>query len=111
TGQAGLLGGRVRAGTLRGQIQRWQRARDLDCPRGRPPGGRYIRRLDANADAHWRARVLRAETKARVMFAKLDSGKAAQYTVEIEGEGGRRVYRRLDSTDEIPPNLPDYAGH
>jgi len=52
-----------------------------------------------------------AETKARVMFAKLDSGKAAQYTVEIEGEGRRRVYRRLDSTDEIPPNLADYAGH
>jgi CubicO group peptidase (beta-lactamase class C family) len=50
-----------------------------------------------------------AETKARVIFAKLDSGKAAQYTVEMDGE--RRVYQRLDSTDEVPPNLPDYAGH
>jgi CubicO group peptidase (beta-lactamase class C family) len=51
------------------------------------------------------------ETRARVGFSKLDSGKAAQYTVEIEGEGQPRVYRRLDSTDEVPPNLPDYAGH
>jgi CubicO group peptidase (beta-lactamase class C family) len=50
-----------------------------------------------------------AETKARVIFAKLDSGKAAQYTVEMDGQ--RRVYQRLDAADEAPPNLPDYAGH
>src|SRR5258705_173912 len=37
------------------------------------------------------------------------SGKAAQYTVEIDGE--RRAYRRLDAADEVPPNLPDYIGH
>ena len=49
-----------------------------------------------------------AETKARVMFAKLDSGKAAQYTLEIDGE--RRVYHRLEAADEVPPNLRDYAG-
>ena len=49
------------------------------------------------------------ETKARVTFAKLDSGKAAQYTVEIDGV--QRVYQRLDAADEVPPNLPDYAGH
>ena len=49
-----------------------------------------------------------AETKARVMFAKLDSGKAAQYTLEIDGE--RRVYQRLEAADEVPPNLPDYTG-
>jgi CubicO group peptidase (beta-lactamase class C family) len=49
-----------------------------------------------------------AETKARVIFAKLDSGKAAQYTLELDGE--RRVYRRLEGADEVPPNLPDYAG-
>lgn len=48
------------------------------------------------------------ETKARVTFANLDSGKAAQYTLEIDGE--RRVYQRLDAADEVPPNLPDYAG-
>lgn len=50
-----------------------------------------------------------AETKARVVFAKLDSGKAAQYTVELDGE--KRVYERLDPADEVPPTLPDYAGH
>jgi CubicO group peptidase (beta-lactamase class C family) len=50
-----------------------------------------------------------SETKARVVFAQLDSGKAAQYTLEIDGE--RRVYRRLDAADEVPPNLPDYSGH
>jgi hypothetical protein len=49
-----------------------------------------------------------AETKARVLFAKLDSGKAAQYTLEIDDE--RRVYQRLNAADEVPPNLPDYAG-
>jgi CubicO group peptidase (beta-lactamase class C family) len=49
-----------------------------------------------------------AETKARVVFAKLDSGKAAQYTVELDGE--RRVYQRLDAADEVPPTLPDYIG-
>lgn len=51
------------------------------------------------------------ETKARVVFSRLDSGKAAQYTVEIEGEGERRIYQRLGATDEGSPNLPDYAGH
>jgi CubicO group peptidase (beta-lactamase class C family) len=50
-----------------------------------------------------------ADTKARVVFAKLDSGKAAQYTVEMDG--GRRVYQRVEPADEVPPNLPDYAGH
>jgi CubicO group peptidase (beta-lactamase class C family) len=49
-----------------------------------------------------------AETKARVTFAKLDSSKAAQYTLEIDGE--RRVYQRLQATNEVPPNLSDYAG-
>jgi len=50
-----------------------------------------------------------AETKARVIFAKLDSGKASQYTVEMDGE--RRDYQRLDAADEVPPTLPDYIGH
>jgi len=50
-----------------------------------------------------------AETKARIVFAKLDSGKAAQYTVEMEGE--RRVYQRLEPADEVPPTLTDYTGH
>jgi hypothetical protein len=50
-----------------------------------------------------------AETKARVIFAKLDSGQAAQYTVEMEG--GRRVYERLVAADEVAPTLPDYIGH
>jgi CubicO group peptidase (beta-lactamase class C family) len=49
-----------------------------------------------------------AETKARVTFAKLDSGKAAQYTLEIDGQ--RRVYQRLEEVDEVPPDLADYAG-
>jgi CubicO group peptidase (beta-lactamase class C family) len=49
------------------------------------------------------------ETKARVVFARLDSGKAAQYTVEIDGE--RRMYQRLAAANEIPPTLPDYIGH
>lgn len=48
------------------------------------------------------------ETRARVVFAKPESGRAAQYTLELEGE--RRVYRRLDATDEARPNLSDYAG-
>jgi hypothetical protein len=48
------------------------------------------------------------ETKARVVFAKLDSGKAAQYTLELDGE--RRVYERLDPADEVPPILSDYVG-
>jgi hypothetical protein len=51
------------------------------------------------------------ETRARVVFSKLDSGKAAQYTVEIEGEGARRVYQRLDPADEVPLKLSDYTGH
>jgi hypothetical protein len=50
-----------------------------------------------------------AETKAGVVFAKLDSGKAAQYTLQMDGE--RRVYQRLDPADELPPTLPDYTGH
>ena len=49
-----------------------------------------------------------AETKARVTFGKLDSGKAAQYTLEIDGQ--RRVYQRLEGVDEVPPDLADYAG-
>ena len=48
------------------------------------------------------------ETKARVVFAKLDSGKAAEYTLEMDGE--RRVYRRVEETGEVPPSLQDYAG-
>ena len=49
-----------------------------------------------------------AVIKARVMFAKLDSGNAAQYTLEMDGQ--RRVYDRLEAADELPPNLQDYAG-
>jgi hypothetical protein len=49
------------------------------------------------------------ETRARVVFAKLDSGKAAQYTLQMGGE--TRVYQRLDPADEVPPTLPDYVGH
>jgi CubicO group peptidase (beta-lactamase class C family) len=49
-----------------------------------------------------------AETQARVTFANLDSGKAAQYTLEMDGE--RRVYRRVEETDEVLPSLQDYAG-
>jgi len=49
-----------------------------------------------------------AETQARVMFGKLDSGKAAQYTLELDGQ--RRTYQRLEAADEVPPNPADYTG-
>jgi hypothetical protein len=50
-----------------------------------------------------------SETRARVVFAKLDSGKAAQYTLEMDGE--KRVYQRLEPAEEAPASLPDYTGH
>ena len=50
-----------------------------------------------------------AETKGLVVFSKLDSGKAAQYTLQLEGE--RRVYQRLDAADTVPSTLSDYTGH
>ncbi|MBI5386175.1 MAG: serine hydrolase [Verrucomicrobia bacterium] len=49
-----------------------------------------------------------AETKARVVFAKLESGQAGQYSVELDGE--KRTYQRLAPADDVPPNLPDYVG-
>ncbi|MBI1841224.1 MAG: serine hydrolase [Verrucomicrobia bacterium] len=49
-----------------------------------------------------------AETQARVVFSKLDSGKAGQYTVHMDGE--TRVYQRIDPADEVSPRLADYAG-
>jgi len=49
-----------------------------------------------------------AESQARVVFAKLDSGKAGQYTVQVDEE--RRVYQRLDPADESAPSLAGCAG-
>jgi len=107
--QAGLLGEFVCAGAIHWQIQRRQWrvisiVRDGDRLQGDISAG-SMQTLTPTAEHEFFV----GETKARVVFAKLDSGKAAQYTLEIDG--GRRVYRRLDAADEVPPNLPDYAGH
>ena len=40
--------------------------------------------------------------------ANLDSGKAGQYTLQVDGE--RRVYQRVDPADDAPPSLEGYAG-
>jgi CubicO group peptidase (beta-lactamase class C family) len=48
------------------------------------------------------------EINARVVFARLESGKAAQYTLETGDQ--RRVYQRVDPANEAPLKLEDYAG-
>ena len=50
-----------------------------------------------------------AESDGRVVFGKIESGKAAQYTLETGEE--KRVYQRIDPADEAPLKLEDYTGN
>jgi CubicO group peptidase (beta-lactamase class C family) len=49
------------------------------------------------------------EIKARLVFAKLEAGKATQYTLETSEQ--KRIYRRVDPADEVTPKLQDYVGN